>query len=99
MQKAQFDGFSFPLEVQRRCSHDWAACCSRLHSSGELECVLLNIVTKTLESSTNTDICVFHWFLLFGFVEFQPEDVSSIVLMIGTLINVYSFPADSLPLT
>ena len=95
--KTHFDGFSFPPEVLRRCSHDWAACCRSLHSSGEFECVLCIVVTQFLESSTNTDICVSHLLLLFRFVECQPGNFSSIVLMIGTPMNVNSFPADPLP--
>ena len=81
----------------RRCSHDWAAYCRRLHNSGEFECVLYFVMTKFLESSTNTDMCVSHLFLLFGLVECQPGDISSMVLMIGTLMKVNSFPADPLP--
>ena len=77
------------------------ACCRSLHSSGEFEfefeLVLCVVVTKFYESSTNTDICVSYLLLLFGFVECQPGDVSSIVLMIGTLMKVYSFPVDPLP--
>ena len=68
-----------------------------MHNTGELECVLCFVVTKFLESSTNTDMCVSHLFLLFGLVEFQPGDTSSMVLMIGTLIKVNLFPVDLLP--
>ena len=42
----------------RGCSHDWAACCKDLNNSGEFECVLCIVVTKCLESSTNTDIYI-----------------------------------------
>ena len=91
------DGFSFPPEVLNRCSHDWAACCRILHSSGEFEFVLSYVVIKFRESSTNTDMCVFHLLSLFGFVDYHPGGVSSIVLMIGTLMKVNSFPADPLP--
>ena len=45
-------------------------------------------MTKFLELCTNTDICVFHLLLLFELVAYQPGDVSTIVLMIGTLMNV-----------
>ena len=78
-------------------SYDWEACCRSLHSSGEFECVLCNVVIKVLKSSTNTDMCVSHLLLLFEFVEFHPVDISSIVLMIDTVMNVNFFPADSLP--
>ena len=54
-------------------------------------------MTKFRESLTNTDMCVSHLLLLFGFVEYQPGCASSIVLMIGTLMKVNSFPADPLP--
>ena len=54
-------------------------------------------MTKFLESSTNTDMFVSHLFLLFVLVEFQPRVVSSMGLMIGTLMNVNSFPTDPLP--
>ena len=68
-----------------------------MYNAGELECVLCFVVTKFFESSTNTDMCVSRLFLLFELVEFQPEDTSSMVLMIGTLMKVNSFPADPLP--
>ena len=92
-----FDGFSIPPEVLNKCSHDWAACCRSLHSSGEFEFVLCVVVTKFCESSTNTDMYVSYLLLLFGFVDCQPRDVFSIVLMIRTLMKVNSFPADPLP--
>ena len=72
----------------RRSSHDWEAWCRRLHNSVEFECVLCFVVTKFLESSTNTDMCVSHLFLLFRLVECQPGDISSVVIKIGTLMNV-----------
>mgnify|MGYP005683651051 CR=1 FL=1 len=70
-----------------------------MHSSGEFEFVLSFVVTKFRQSSTNTDMCVSHLLSLslFGFVDCHPGDVSSIVLMIGTLMKVNSFPADPLP--
>ena len=42
-------------------------------------------------------MCVSHLFFLFGLVECQPGDISSMVLMIGMLMNVSSFPAYPLP--
>ena len=92
-----FDGFSLPPEVLRRCSHDCAAYCSSLYSSGEFEFVLSFVVTKFRESSTNTNMCVSYLLSLFEFVDCHPGDVSSIVLMIGTLMKINSFPVDPLP--
>ena len=80
-----------------RCSHDWAVCCRSLHSSSEFEFVLCVVVTNFRESSINTDMCVSHLLLLFGFVECHMGDVSSIDLMIGTLMKVNSLPTDPLP--
>ena len=48
-------------------------------------------------SKTNPNMCVFNLFLSFGLVEVQPEDVSSIFLINGTLMNVHPFPVDPLP--
>ena len=81
----------------KRCSLDWVACCRSLQSSGEFKFVLCVVVTNFRESFPSTDMCVSHLLLLFGFVEYQPGCVSSIVLMIGTLMKVNSFPADPLP--
>ena len=68
-----------------------------MHSSGDFEFVLYFVVTKFRDSSTNTNICVSHLLSLAGFVDCQPGDVSSMVLIIRTLMKVNSFPADPLP--
>ena len=88
---------SLPLDVFRRYSHDWAACWSNWHISDKFLFDLFGTVTKVLISSTNPDMWVSHLSLLLVLVDVHSEEVSSMVLIKGNMMNVHSLPADSLP--